>query len=174
MKNLTFTEKLRLIIILLICASLLFLFSYKQSSSSVNIHIQKVNSSSVDRKLLIAAPSSPFKDSIKVIILDRYKSPSIVVKVIDIKVLDNTKIADFDAILIMHRWEAGAPTDNVKLFMDENVESKNKIVMLTTSWDGLEKMEHIDAITGASIVKDVPIFTEKIINRLDRLLKFKN
>lgn len=134
----------------------------------------KVESTSVVRKLLIVTQGSPFKDSITAGVLDRYKSPRVVVEVIDVRDLAKTDAGDFDAILILHRWEANAPSESVQSFMDENQGLRNKIVMLTTSWNGLEKMENVDAITGASIVEDVPLFTAKIIKRLDRLLKYKN
>lgn len=174
MKNLNFARKFVLISIILICAFLLFLFWYKQSPSKEVNDPLKIESTSVVRKLLIATQGSPFKDSITAGILDRYKSPRVVVEVIDVRALGNTNVANFDAILIIHRWEAGAPYESVQLFMDENQGLRNKIVMLTTSWNGLEKTENVDAITGASIVEDVPLFTAKIIKRLDRLLKYKN
>lgn len=173
MKTLNFVEKLLLSAILLICALLLFLFWYKQTVSVEVTDIHKVNSSSLVRKLLIAAPSSPFKDSITVGIVDRYHSSQLVVEVVDIRDLATIDAADFDAILIMHIWEAGAPAEIEQSFIAKNLELENKIVILTTSWNGLEKMENIDAITGASVVDDVPVFTAKIIKRLDRLLKYK-
>jgi len=48
------------------------------------------------------------------------------------------------------------------------------MVVLTTSWNGIEKMENIDAITGASIVADETIFSDKLIKKIYRLLKLKN
>lgn len=174
MKNLNFARKFVLITIILICAFVLFLFWYKQSPSEEVIDPLKVESTSLVRKLLIVTQGSPFKDSITAGVLDRYKSPRVVVEVIDVRDLAKTDAGDFDAILILHRWEANAPSESVQSFMDENQGLRNKIVMLTTSWNGLEKMENVDAITGASIVEDVPLFTAKIIKRLDRLLKYKN
>lgn len=122
---------------------------------------------------MIVTESSPFKDLIIAGLLDYYKPSQILVEVVDANAMANIDTASFEAILILHRWEARAPSRNVQSFMEKNENFENKIVMLTTSWNGLEKIENIDAITGASIVKDVPIFTDKIIKRLDRLLKYK-
>lgn len=133
-----------------------------------------ISDASLDRKLLIATQGSPFKDSITTVVLNRYKDSSVIVKVIDVKALADTDATHFDAILIQHRWEANAPAESVQSFMDKNLGIKNKIIMLTTSWNGLEKMENVDAITGASIVRDVPLIADRIFRRLDGLLKYKN
>ncbi len=174
MKSLKFGQKLVLIITLLIGVFLLVLYWYKQNDSVRTIQTYEVNSPSLDRKLLIATQGSPFKDSITAVISERYKSTPISVEVIDIAALSNTEAADSDAILLIFRWEAGAPPETVQSFMDKNLKLKNKMVVLTTSWNGLEKMKNVDAITGASIIDDVPFFSKKIIKDLDRLLKYKN
>lgn len=134
----------------------------------------KINSSSLDRKLLIATQNSPFKDSVAALVSNRYQSVPIIVEVVDIKALATKDATNYDAILILHRWEAGAPPERVQSFINKNLRIKNKVVILTTSWNGLEKMRNVDAITGASTLEDVPIFTNKITKRLDRLLKYKN
>lgn len=174
MKNLKFTKKFALIFIFLTCLFMFFLYWYKQTYSLDTTNTFEVNNPSLDRKLLIAKQGSPFKDSITARVLDRYKSWCVVVEVIDVTALVNTDATNFDAILIMHRWEAGAPSETVQSFMDKNLELKNNMVILTTSWNGLEKMENIDAIAGASIVETTPIFTNKVIKSLDKLLKSKN
>lgn len=174
MKSLKTGQNLILIIALLIGLGLLLLYWYKQNYSVETTQTYVVNSPGLDRKLLIATQGSPFKDSITAVITNRYNSDSVVVEVIDVKALANTDVEYFDAILLIYRWEAGAPPETVQSFLNDNSRLKNKMVVLTTSWNGLEKVKDIDAITGASIVKDVPIFTQKIIKRLDRLLKLKN
>ena len=133
----------------------------------------KVNSISLNSKLLIVKQSSPFKDSITAVVSAHYKSANIVVEVINMRSLQNIEATDFDAILILHRWEARAAPDAIQAFMDKNSSLQNKMVVLTTSWNGLEKTEDTDAITGASIVDNVPIFANKIIKKLDPLLKHK-
>ena len=171
MKNLQSGHKLILIIALLIGLILLFLYWYKQTNSVETIQTYEVDSSRSERKLLIATQGSPIKDSVTAAISNHYKSAPLVVKVIDIKALTNTDADDFDAILLIYRWEARAPPEPVQLFMEKNLRLKNKMVVMTTSWYGFEKVENTDAITGASIVENVPIFTDKIIKRLDPLLK---
>ncbi len=174
MKNLKFVKKLVLITAFLVCLFLTLLYWYKPNYSFEVTHTNEIDFSNLDRKLLIATQSSPFKDSVTFIVSERYRSVSVVVEVIDVKALANKEAADFDAILLIYRWEAGAPPETVQSFIDKNSSLKNKMVELTTSWNGLEKMKNVDAITGASIIENVLVFTDKIIKRIDRLLKYKN
>jgi hypothetical protein len=173
MKGLKFVQKFAFITTILICMLLLLLYWYKQTCSMEATHTNEVNLQSLDRKLLIVTQGSPFKDSIAAEVMDRYKSSDVIIEVTDVKTLANVDAANFDAILFMYRWEAGAPPASVQTFMDKNSGLKNKMVILITSWNGLEKTNNVDAITGASIVGDAPIFTNKIIKKLDRLLKYK-
>lgn len=174
MKNLNLSSKLVLISIILISLILILIYWSNQRNSIESKEVERVKSSLLDSKLLIVSQSSPFKDLVTNRVSGHYKTAEVDVVIIDVAALKNTDITEFDAILIVHRWEARAPAESVQSFMDKNTVIKNKIVMLTTSWNGLEKMNNVDAITGASVVDDVPIYVDEIIKRLDPLLKQKN
>lgn len=171
MKNLKCTQKLVLITTVLISLFLLLIYWYKQNYPVNATHSHEGNFYKSEQKLLIATQNSPFKDSITAIVSDHYKSIPIVVAVIDVADLANLDIIDFDVLLLIYRWEANAPPQSVQSFMNKNSRLKNKIVVLTTSWNGLEKVKNIDAITGASILENVPSFTNKIIRKLNPMLK---
>ena len=173
MKNSKSGQKLAVTIISLVCLFFLLIYWYKQTDAVEANHTYEINSSNSDQKLLIVAQDSPFKDSITAVVSAHYKSENVAIEVVKIRGSVNIEATDFDAILIIHRWEARAAPDAIQSFMDKNVSLKNKMVVMTTSWNGLEKMENIDAITGASIVDNVPIFANKIIKKLDPLLKHK-
>ncbi len=168
------SRKLAVLAWLLTGVLLIFIIWYKQYYSKEDALTYEVKFPSFSQKLLIASQGSPFKDSIIAGVSDRYKSVPVVIDDIDVAALENTDLSDFDVILIMHRWEAGAPSETVQSFMDKHSGLQSKMVVLTTSWNGLERMKNIDAITGASVVEDAPIFTEMIIKRLDPLLEYKN
>lgn len=174
MKGLKFAQKRALITTLLISVFLILFYSCKQKYSNETNHPYDVAAPNLDRQLLIINQGSPFKDSITAIVAEHYKSILKTVEVIDVKAFAKTEAADFDVILILYRWEAGAPPEAVQLFMDKNASLKNRMLILATSWNGLEKPKDVDAITGASIVEDVPVFRNKIIKKVDRLLKYKN
>ncbi len=171
MKRLKFSRKTAVITTLLIGLFLIGLYWCNHNYSDETIRPYEVDFSNLDRKLLIVTQDSPFKDSVTAMVSGHFKSVPITVEVIDFKALSNTNAADFDAIFLMYRWEAGAPPETVQSFMDKNLSLKNKMVELTTSWNGLEKRKNVDAITGASIVENVPIFTNQIIKKINKLLK---
>ncbi len=174
LKNLKLTQKLALVIILLLGLFLLFLFWYKQNYSMEVAESYEVNTPALNQKLLIATQGSVFKDAIVEGIINHYKSNSIFVKVVDISVLDSTDASEFDAILLVHTWEYGKPPEKVQSFMDKNQGLKDKLVVLTTSGEGTEKMEGVDAITGESIISDVSLFVDKVVIKLDPLLEVRN
>ncbi len=136
--------------------------------------IHELNSPSLRQKLLIATQGSEFKDSIVSGIANHYKSNAIFIKVIDISSLEDNELADFDAILLIHTWEYGKPPESVQSFMDNNSSLINKMVVVTTSGEGTEKMEGVDAITGESIIRDIPLIVEKVISKLDLLFDARN
>lgn len=163
-------KKLTLTTVLFVCGSILFLFWFDQA------YLEKSKegiSPALNQKLLVITQSSPFKDSIKSRVLEHYKSTDLIIEHIDVKELAKSDVKNYGAILILHRWEAGAPYKSLQTFMENNQEAKSKMVILTTSWNGLEKMENIDAITGASIQENIPVFTDRIVKELDQLLKNK-
>lgn len=175
MKKLRFTQKLLLFIITLITLFLLVLLYYPQG------HLTEVFNPGTSRptdvlkgKLLIAKQGSPFKDSILAKVVHHYSAHPVEVTVMDIAALKRIDLSGFDALLIMYRWEAGNPPEVVQNFLNKNLDIKNKIVVLTTSWNGLEKIEGLDAITGASIVSDAPMFSDRIIKKVDSVLDAKN
>ena len=99
-----------------------------------------------------------------------YKSNSVSIDVIDVSTLSEIAPEDYDAILLIHTWEYGKPPESVQSFMDKNSDFKGKMVVMTTSGEGSEKMKNIDAISGESILKDSPVIVAKIIARLNPLL----
>lgn len=171
MKNTKLLFKALILSLVIISISTLFFYSFRTTNDKEKFGNRIVNPQELDGSLLISNSGSPFKDSIISEILSHYKSTSVEIEIINNRSLNKVNIDDFDAVLILHRWEADAPSKFVSTFMEENSDLESKIVMLTTSWNGLEKMENIDAITGASIIEDVPKTKENIIERLNHLLK---
>ncbi len=171
MNNLKFAQKLGLITLLLLVIFLIFLAWYKHTYSMGIAQSSEVNSPDLERKLLIGTQGSDFKDSVVTGILNHFRSDSIYIKVVDVSALENVDSSIFDAIVLIHTWEIGKPPESVQVFINKNYGLKNKVVVLTTSGEGSEKMDEVDAITGESVLEDAPLFTDKIIQKLNPLLK---
>lgn len=169
-----FRKKIAILVILLIGVFLIFITWYRHKYSMEVTNSYEVNATDFDRKLLIAMQGSEFKDSVVAEITRYYRTQPIFIQVIDISLLENTNTADFDAILMLHTWEYGKPPKAIQSFMDKKQVLKNKLVVLTTSGEGTEKMEGVDAITGESIISDVSLFVDNVLARLNPLLEVRN
>lgn len=148
-----------------------FLVWYQHTYSMDFVAPYEINSPKLKRTLLIASQGSYFKDSVTSGIVDYYQTDSIHIKIIDISALDTVKVNDYNAILIIHTWETWNPPIAVKTFINRTKKYASKIVVLTTSGDGNYKMEGVDALTGESVVADVPLYIGKITAKLNPLLK---
>ncbi|GMN11719.1 hypothetical protein MTsPCn9_29020 [Croceitalea sp. MTPC9] len=164
-------KKILLIILGLIVVLLLFAVWYNIKYAMDVVEPYEVNSANLEKSLLIATQGSVFKDRVTDAVINHYKSDAVFIKVIDIGNLDQINPDDFKALLLIHTWENWKPPMEVKSFIERTKSSAYKIVVLTTSGQGNYKMEEVDAITGESIIEDIPLFTEQIFERLNLLLR---
>ena len=164
-------KKILVIFFGVIVAFFLFLLWYQNRYAMDVVSPYSINQIAFEKKLLIAAQGSSFKDEVASGIVHSFKSDSIYIEVLDIKELQEISPEDFDAIVIMHTWEYGKPPIAVKEFIYRTEKYKNRIVVVTTSGEGSYKMENVDAIAGESILEDTPVFVDEIIRRLTPLLK---
>lgn len=167
-------RRIRYIFLGVMITFLLFIVWYKYQYSMDVFKPFEVNSPNMEMKLLIATQGSDFKDKITNAVVDYYKSDSIFIKVIDIGGLPEIDPDLFSAILVLHTWENWKPPASVKSFIERTGSNTDKIVVLTTSGEGSYKMEEVDALTGESIMEDTPVFTERIIEKLNPLVKENN
>ena len=156
--------------------ALFFIFAvwYKYKYAMAHVEPYSINAQHLDTKLLIATQGSSFKNTVTQGILDYYEADSLFIRVIDVSGLNEIEPEDYKAILVMHTWEYVKPPEAVQSFMDENFSSKNKMVVLTTSGEGSERMEDIDAISGESILEDVPDVVGKIVGQLNSIIVTEN
>ncbi|MCJ7757754.1 MAG: hypothetical protein MUP24_06365 [Gillisia sp.] len=166
--------KIVFIILSVTALFLALLVWYKYEYSMGKADAFQVNSANLDRRLLIATQESAFKDSITQLLVKHYTSYPVLIKVIDISSLSKINPADYTAIAIIHTWENQESPFEVKSFIERTTAIRKKIIVLTTSSDGTYKMKEVDAITGESKIEDAPQFADKLIGRLDPILKDKN
>ena len=163
-------KKLLWVLLGILAAFLVFALWYRYRYSMEVVEPYEVNSPDVETKILIATQGSDFKDRVTQGIVGYYAPDSIYMRIIDIKDLHGIDPKDFDAVLIMHTWENWKPPRAVKTFVDRTRIYGSRIVVVTTSGEGSYKMEGVDALVGESILENVPVFIERITDRLDPLL----
>ena len=123
-------------------------------------------------KVLIATQGSAFKDSIVAGVVAHLQPLAVYVKVIDVAGLPRVQEAEWDAIVVIHTWELGKPQADAQKFISRAGDSR-KVIVLSTSGEGIFKMEDADAISSASEMIDVPRRVAAIDARIDILLAKK-
>lgn len=166
-------KKILLAILTITMVFLVFILWYRHEYSMDIAEEYEANTPLENSRLLIATQGSEFKNGITEVIVDYYKTKSIYIKVIDISSLLDVDPVNYNALLVVHTWENWKPPMAVKLFMDRTIDYRAKMVVMTTSGEGSYKMEGIDAITGESILDKTPMFVDKIIEKLNPLLKLE-
>tara|TARA_R110001592_G_scaffold223459_4_gene478948 strand:+ start:1040 stop:1561 length:522 start_codon:yes stop_codon:yes gene_type:complete len=163
-------KKILLIILALMVAFFLFLIWYQHNYSMDVVSPYTINSPTLEKKLLIATQGSEFKNKVTSGIVNHFKTDSVYIEIVDVESLNVIDPNDFNALVIIHTWENWKPPLSVQTFIEKYRNESNKIVVLTTSGDGNYTMEGIDAIAGESKISDAPLFINKIIERLNKLL----
>ena len=164
-----FVNILRIIGILLILF-VVFAIWYQRTYSMEVASAFEINTPESSKHLLIATQGSSFKDSIVSGIVKHYKEDDLYIKVMDVNELERVQVSQWDAVCLIHTWEYYKPPIEVETFIDRSSQNMDRVVVLTTSGDSKYKMEGVDAITGASIMENVPKMTTQLIERLDGVL----
>jgi hypothetical protein len=159
-----------LIVVCLLLFMALFSFQYRYQHSMSVAHSLTAGDASLSRRVLIATQGSAFKDTLVAGIVAELKPQAVYVRVIDISALPTVRENEWTAIVMLHTWEFGKPPSNAQAFVD-GMRDKRKLIVVTTSGSGREKIGGVDAISSASVVRDVPALLAEITPRLDALLK---
>ena len=121
-------------------------------------------------KVLIASQKTKFKRTLVSEIVSSLKDNNYYIKVIDVRGLRSESPQNYDTIVIINKCMAGRPDPRVEDFIEE-VEQKNKIVLLTTgrleSWK--PESPDIDAMTSASALSDYSRIAGVIVGKVKDL-----
>lgn len=150
-----------------------FAFWYRATYSMEEVATYQVNSQETSLKIAIATQGSPFKDTIVTHIINYYKKDSISITVLDVSDLATLSATEYNAIVILHTWEYGSPPKVVRDFIENHREQKERLIVLATSGQGTHKIAEVDALTGESILENAKDYSDKIIERIEKILQQK-
>jgi hypothetical protein len=165
-------KKSRLVISVLTTAAVLvaFLtFQYFTRHSMAQVTAFERGQPTATQRVLIATQGSPYKDRVVAHLVALLESRPVFVRVIDVSGLAQASDADWDAIIIIHTWEFQKPPAVVAGFV-ARVTDRDKLIGITTSGSGRERLPGVDVISSASIIDDMPSTIALIRSRLDALL----
>lgn len=159
---------LRATIILVIAISVFAVwYKYRYSMNPAkSFEINKVEGYST---LLIATQGSEYKDLVIGGVIRTLKNSSVYIKVIDVHQLSEVDFNNWDCILISHTWEMGVPPKSVSVFIESNI-NNNKIITLSTSGEGTNKIEGVDGISSASVLNSANNDVSELSKRIKKIL----
>lgn len=146
-----------------------FLTWYKITYSMEFVKAYEIGSPELTKKVLIATQGSEYKNSLTKGIIDHLRPQQVYIKVIDVSGLDTVNADEWDALVIMHTWEVTPQKDAARFI--KKAYNPNKMLVVSTSGDGGNKIEGVDAITGTSIITDVNSHVQLLCNRLYNILQ---
>jgi hypothetical protein len=124
---------------------------------------------SLPRHVLIATQGSVFKDRLVAGLVAQLDARFVYVKVMDVAELPAIHEKDWQAIVMVHTWEMGKPPRVVSDFAARPAVS-GKLIDVTTSGSGREKLPGIDVISSASVIDEVPGLLMLVGAKIDALL----
>jgi hypothetical protein len=157
-------------IVILILISIAFFIFYNPEYPPAIVETFEINSPELEHRILIASQSSHYKNTVVLSVVRHFKQRPVYIKVIDVTALPGINENDWDAIVVIHTWENWQPPPVVKTWL-ELANNLNKVVILTTSGNGLYKMQGINAITSASIMTNIPADVAEVVSRVDLILR---
>ena len=138
-----------------------------------NIQALELNSPKLDKRVLVAARSSEFKDAVVTKIRDSFMGMPVYIKFIGVDDLDKEKAESYTAVILVNTCIAWGFDRHVEAFIARASDQRN-IVVLTTAgnadWKPDKKGRNYDAITTASIKTDVDKVADEVISKVRALL----
>lgn len=162
-------KKRRLLIAVILAAALLvsgLVYGYFSRHAMQPVDAYEAGSPALARHVLIAAQGSAFKDALVTGLVLRLVQRPVHVKVIDVSGLPGVEGGDWQAIVIVHSWEFGRPPPEVGDFV-ARIQDRHRIIDVTTSGSGREKLPGVDVISSASVVDDIPALLAEIEMKID-------
>lgn len=153
---------------ILIAAFLIFSAWYAIRFSMKDVVSAEFRSDNSTSTVLIATQGSKYKDALADGVVHYLKAKPVYVKVSDVSILPSVELENWDAILIFHTWEMSKPPQSVLEFLEKSY-NPDKVFVLSTSGSGEEKIDGVDAITGASRMKELSTHLRAVLDFLDTL-----
>jgi hypothetical protein len=138
-----------------------------------NIQAFELNSSRLDKKVLVAARSSEFKDAVVRKIKDSFMGVPVYVKFIGVDDLDREKGDRYSVVILVNTCMAGGFDRHVDAFLGQEGNVRNTVVLTTAgdaNWKPDKNGRDYDAITTASIMTDVDKVASEIMAKANALL----
>ena len=159
-----------LFLVLLFCSCTVPQYIWPQKDIGYN----EINQPDLEKKILIASRKSEFKGEIVQRIENAFQNRIVYIKFIGIEDLEYEDANQYSVVVLINTAMGWKIDRKVESFLDRRGEM-NSIIVLTTSYGGdilPDTEEHqIDAISSASVKDDTEHIANKIIAKINNLIK---
>ena len=121
------------------------------------------------KRVLVVLQKTSFKNEVAFALSQYFESKAIESEVIDLTNLRSVNEKEWNAIIILQTWEDWEPQPEITELVNK-ASPREKVIVLTTSDTGQEKLSGIDAISSASSKSETENVTNKIIERLQKVI----
>lgn len=133
------------------------------------VHPRNIGDLASRQRVLIATQGTVFKDELVAAIIAYLRAKGVSIREIDVSGLPRERAAEWSAVIVLHGWQFGRAPAEVREFVTQ-VPDKRRLIVITTSGNGHAVLPGVDAISAASVDRDVPSRLAEITPRLDVLL----
>jgi hypothetical protein len=162
-------KKIILTMAVLAALSIAFLTWYNMHYSMDAVRSFEVNSPQLNQRILIATQGSRFKEDVVNGLIYRLRSRDVYIQVIDVTKLPEVEEVEWDGIVILHTWENWKPHQAASNFVARSI-APHKLIVLSTSRLGNNKLTDVDGLSSASLKHNVPELVNEITLRIEKLL----
>ncbi|NOQ71735.1 MAG: hypothetical protein GQ574_07035 [Crocinitomix sp.] len=162
-------KKILIVIGLFIVFAFAGLVWFEATYSMDDVESYTIGNEEAEKTVLIATQGSEYKNKLTDSLVDFLTAYDIYISVKDVKLLPEVVVDDWDAIVIIHTFEIWKPQEDADAFLKEHYDAGKMIVHGTSATAG-NKIEDVDAITGASIISDIPSQFKIIESKLSSIL----
>ncbi|MCU0356413.1 MAG: hypothetical protein MUE95_02420 [Cyclobacteriaceae bacterium] len=145
------------------------MFAFLMSFTPIRLSSIVSDALPAEKRVLLVAQQTDYKKEVIQFLKDYYAGKSVYTEVLEFSKLNTVKESEWNAIVILQTWEDFDPQPEI-ISLVNKANPKDKVIVLTTSDTGEEKLSGVDAISSASMKMMASYAAEKIVARVDKLL----
>jgi hypothetical protein len=119
--------------------------------------------------VLIATQGSAYKDAVSRALVNQLAARPAHLKVIDVSELAPVLEREWDAVVLLFSWERWQPEPHSRTFIGR-CSDREKLVVLTTSGGGDERLPCVDTVTSASELTRADADAAELARRVEAVL----
>ncbi len=148
-----------------------FLISVVYGCSRLGIELVEKGDFSSENRIILFSNKTEFKEKVTFRILEEFEKENNYIKLVDVSMLKNENLDEYKVIVILNPCKVGSINYSVRKLL-KNINKKDNIILFTTTGydDCRSAKPDIDMMTSASLLEDVDIVSDRLIEKIRKML----